>query len=131
MCKSLSSHQTFLLKNRYPTITEAHPYTMPLLQFPIPKDGETVENTVISAPVNEHFLAFDGASNIRFQGIRFGRTSQMIQETSGVEHFEEGSQMMIGPFLIPLSASRQYGCRLLGSLTQRIFQKIHRRMPGL
>ena len=37
----------------------------------IPRTGETAENTVVYAPVNQEFLRMDGVSNIRFQGIRF------------------------------------------------------------
>ena len=40
----------------------------------IPRAGETAENTVVYAPVNDMLLRFDGVSNIRIQGIRFENT---------------------------------------------------------
>lgn len=55
----------------------------------IPKAGETAENTVLSAPVNEHFLAFDGASNIRFQGINFENSDWSLKESQDVGFAED------------------------------------------
>jgi len=40
----------------------------------IPCEGETAENLVLSAPVNDSFIEIDGMSDITFSGIRFVNT---------------------------------------------------------
>ncbi len=40
----------------------------------IPEEGDTVENTVLNAGVNDKLLDFNGAENIAFQGISFSNT---------------------------------------------------------
>ncbi len=40
----------------------------------IPQDGDTVENTVLYAGVNEQLLTLNGAENVSFQGINFENT---------------------------------------------------------
>ena len=40
----------------------------------IPEEGDTVENTVLQAGVNEQLFSFNGAENIAFQGIDFINT---------------------------------------------------------
>lgn len=40
----------------------------------IPCEGETAENLVLSAPVNDSFIEIDGMSDVTFSGIRFVNT---------------------------------------------------------
>lgn len=40
----------------------------------IPEEGDTVENTVLYAGINEQLIVVDGAENITFQGIDFEKT---------------------------------------------------------
>lgn len=40
----------------------------------IPEDGDTIENTVLNAGINDRLFAFDGVTNVSFQGIDFINT---------------------------------------------------------
>lgn len=55
----------------------------------IPRAGETTENTTVYAPVTDSFFRFDGASNIRFQGIDFEDTDWDLFNGEGPGYQED------------------------------------------
>lgn len=60
------------------------------LLYYIPKDGETAENLVLSAPVTESFIRINGVSDISFQGIKFINTDwNFVSGTLGIWDADE------------------------------------------
>jgi len=55
----------------------------------IPRADETAENTTVYAPVTNSFLRFDGASNIRFQGVSFENSDWELFNGEGPVYKED------------------------------------------
>lgn len=65
----------------------------------LPYADETIENTVLSAPVTEQFLYVHDASDVRIEGIAFEHADWSVPERLGrtFEHHDDGTKYAASP----------------------------------